>query len=78
MSNTSIHRLHAVIAESVSVMNEDQSHISMSLNNDDGSISMRGQTIPNGDVNGRVCDPSISRRNSDDDDDNELQQEEVL
>ena len=79
LSNTSIHRLHAVISESVSIMNEDQSHVSISLN-DDG-ISLRTQSIrngeahSNGEVHSRISEPSIQRRNSDNGD-NE-QQEEV-
>ncbi len=71
LSNTSIHRLHAVISESVSVMNEDQSHVSVSLNED--GISVRTQSIPNGDANSRV---GVARRCSNEDEQQQQDEEE--
>ncbi len=67
LSNTSIHRLHAVISESVSIMNEDQSHVSISLNED--GMSLRTQSIPNnseahsnGEVHSRILEPTTSEQ----------------
>ena len=65
LSNTSIHRLHAVISESVSVHVDGASHISVSLmNENDDGISLRTQSIPNGDVQSRISAPSLQRRTS--------------
>ena len=70
LSNTSIHRLHTVTAESVSVQIEDQSHASVSLMEDGVS-----QSIPNGDLPSRTSAPSFQQRNSVEEEVQELEEE---
>ena len=60
-----------MISESVSIMNEDQSHVSVSLNED--GISVRTQSIPNGDTNSRV---SVARRCSTEDEQQQQDEED--
>ena len=66
LSNTSIHRMHAVMADSMSNTEAiSQSHVSISLMED--GFSLRTQSIPNGDAHSRISAPSMQRRASDED-----------
>lgn len=67
LSNTSIHRLHAVVADSMSNMEAtSQSHISISLMEDGFSLRTH-QSVPNGDAHSRISAPSMQHRASDED-----------
>ena len=67
LSNTSIHRLNAVIQESVSASGEACSHVSLSLMNEDGSLRTAPSNILNGEVVSRVSAPSLQLQRVDGD-----------
>ena len=68
LSNTSIHRLNAVVQESVSASGEACSHISLSLMNEDGSLRTAPSNILNGEVASRVSAPSLQLQRVDETD----------